>query len=148
MRKYESRDGKVSMGCGRKARGRQGLVVVRLGNGPAAKIPSFIALHKLFGEARQRSMMDSLAERIVQLGGTAEGTIQVAAERTEHTRCIFRVSATISTRFRPRWPPAARVRRCAIDQTDELGDKDTADIVPEISLGVDKYLWFVEVHIG
>jgi starvation-inducible DNA-binding protein len=29
------------------------------------------------------------------------------------------------------------VRR-AIDQTDELGDKDTADIFTEISRGVDK----------
>jgi len=38
--------------------------------------------------------------------------------------------------------------RCAIDQTDELGDKDTAGTVTEISLGVDKYLWFVEAHIG
>lgn len=27
--------------------------------------------------------MDLLAERVVQLGGTAEGTIQVAAKRTE-----------------------------------------------------------------
>ncbi len=58
-------------------------MVVRLGNGSAAKVPSFIALHKLFGEVRQRSMMDLLAERVVQLGGTAESTIQVAAKCTE-----------------------------------------------------------------
>jgi hypothetical protein len=32
---------------------------------------------------RSGSMMDLLAERVVQLGGTAEGTIQVAAKRTE-----------------------------------------------------------------
>ena len=51
----------------------KGWVVVRLGNSSAARISSFIALHKLFGEVRQRSMMDLLAERIVQLGGTAEG---------------------------------------------------------------------------
>jgi DDE superfamily endonuclease len=38
--------------------------------------------------------------------------------------------------------------RRAIDQTDELGDKDTADIFTEISRGVDKYLWFVEAHLG
>jgi DNA-binding ferritin-like protein len=36
----------------------------------------------------------------------------------------------------------------AIDQTDELGDWDTADIFTEISRGVDKYHWFVEAHHG
>ena len=29
-----------------------------------------------------------------------------------------------------------------------LADKDTADIFTEISRGVDKYLWFVEAHLG
>jgi starvation-inducible DNA-binding protein len=38
--------------------------------------------------------------------------------------------------------------RQAIEQTDALGDKDTADICTEISWGVDKYLWFVEAHLG
>jgi len=38
--------------------------------------------------------------------------------------------------------------RHAIDQTDELGDKGTADIFTEISRGVDRYLWFVEAHVG
>jgi starvation-inducible DNA-binding protein len=36
----------------------------------------------------------------------------------------------------------------AIEQIDELGDKDMADIFTEISRGVDKYLWFVEAHLG
>jgi starvation-inducible DNA-binding protein len=39
------------------------------------------------------------------------------------------------------------VRR-AIDQTDELGDRDIADIFTEISRGFDKYLWFLEAHLG
>ena len=37
--------------------------------------------------------------------------------------------------------------RHAIDQSDELGDKGTADIFTEISRGVDKYIWFVEAHL-
>jgi len=29
---------------------------------------------------------------------------------------------------------------------DELHDKDSADVLTEISRGVDKWLWFVEAH--
>ena len=33
-----------------------------------------------------------------------------------------------------------------IDVTDELGDKDTADLYTGVSRNVDKLLWFVEAH--
>jgi starvation-inducible DNA-binding protein len=36
--------------------------------------------------------------------------------------------------------------RETIDQADELGDADTADIFTEVSRGIDKWLWFVEAH--
>ena len=39
-----------------------------------------------------------------------------------------------------------RTVRVAIDASDELRDKDTADIFTEVSRGVDKWLWFVESH--
>jgi DNA-binding ferritin-like protein len=39
------------------------------------------------------------------------------------------------------------VRR-TIDESDELGDRNAADIFTEISRGSDKYLWFVEAHLG
>ena len=41
----------------------------------------------------------------------------------------------------------ASLVREAIDQTDDLGDKDTADIFTEISRQTDKDLWFLEAHI-
>jgi len=94
--------------------------------------------------------MDLLAERVVQLGGTAEGTIQVATTRTglkaypltlaeerEHVEMLASALAAYGM----------SIRR-AIEETDALGDKDTADICTEISRGVDKYLWFVEAHLG
>lgn len=116
------------------------------------KGPSFIALHKLFDEVvdAAEDSMDLLAERVVQLGGTAEGTIQVATTRTglkaypltlveerDHVEALSSALATYGTSV-----------RLAIEQTDTRGDKDTADIFTEISRGVDKYLWLVEAHLG
>src|SRR5512146_736469 len=48
------------------------------------KGPAFIALHKLFDEINEsvEEYVDLLAERVVQLGGIAEGTIGVVAERS------------------------------------------------------------------
>jgi starvation-inducible DNA-binding protein len=116
------------------------------------KGPSFIALHKLFDEVvdAAEEYMDLLAERVVQLGGAAEGTIQVATTRTglkaypltlaeerDHVEALSSALAVYGTSVRQ-----------AIDQTDALGDRDTADICTEISRGVDKYLWLVEAHLG
>jgi len=116
------------------------------------KGPSFIALHKLFDEVvdAAEDSMDLLAERVVQLGGTAEGTIQVATARTglkaypltlaegrEHVEALSSALAAYGT----------SVCR-GIAQADALGDTDTADIFTEIARGVDKYLWFVEAHLG
>src|SRR5450755_3945258 len=45
------------------------------------KGPSFIGLHELFDRVEEavESYVDMIAERIVQLGGIAEGTVRVAA---------------------------------------------------------------------
>src|SRR5713226_7400864 len=49
------------------------------------KGPHFIALHKLFDEIHgaAEEYVDLLAERVVQLGGIAEGTSAIVAERSE-----------------------------------------------------------------
>src|SRR5437016_1836465 len=51
------------------------------------KGPHFIALHKLFDEVHDavENYVDTLAERVVQIGGIAEGTVRMVAERTELT---------------------------------------------------------------
>src|ERR1017187_6987067 len=48
------------------------------------KGPNFIGLHELFDKVDEavESYVDMIAERIVQLGGIAEGTVRVAASRT------------------------------------------------------------------
>jgi starvation-inducible DNA-binding protein len=114
--------------------------------------PSFIALHKLFDEIvdAAEEWMDLVAERVVQLGGTAEGTIQVAARQTELPAYPVGISAEREHVDALSSALAAYGKgvRQAIDDTDRLGDKDTADIFTEISRGADKYLWFVEAHLG
>jgi starvation-inducible DNA-binding protein len=37
--------------------------------------------------------------------------------------------------------------RAAIDDSDKLGDADTADLFTQISRETDKYLWFIEAHL-
>jgi starvation-inducible DNA-binding protein len=116
------------------------------------KGPSFIALHKLFDEIvdAAEEAMDLIAERVVQLGGTAEGTIQVAAKRSALREYRLDISADRDHAEALSSTLAAFGKgvRQAIDQSDKLGDKDTADIFTEISRDADKYLWFVEAHLG
>jgi starvation-inducible DNA-binding protein len=114
------------------------------------KGPQFIALHKLFDEVNGAvaEYADLLAERVVQLGGIAEGTARVAGERSELPEYPLVIStgeehvgalASALSGF------GERVRR-AIDETSDLGDVDSADICTEVSRGIDKWLWFVEAH--
>ncbi len=114
------------------------------------KGPSFIGLHKLFDDINSdvEEYVDLLAERVIQLGGMAEGTARCAAERSslsEYPLDIFdgedHVEALSSAL-------AAFGGACreAIETTDAMGDADTADILTEISRGIDKWLWFVEAH--
>ena len=116
------------------------------------KGPSFIALHKLFDEVvdAAEDYMDLLAERVVQLGGTAEGTIQVATARTglkEYPLTLAEERGHVEALSSALAAYGTSVRR-AIEQADALSDTDTADICTEISRSVDKYLWFVEAHLG
>ena len=114
------------------------------------KGPSFIGLHKLFDEINSdvEQYVDLLAERVVQLGGVAEGTARCAAERStlseypidisegpEHVDALSSALAAFG-----------QVCRRGIEQADDVEDADTADILTEISRGVDKWLWFVEAH--
>ena len=114
------------------------------------KGPSFIGLHKLFDEVNSdvEQYVDLLAERVVQLGGVAEGTARCAAERSTLGEYPLNISDglehvdALSTAL----ASFARVCRKEIEQAEEAGDADTADILTEISRGVDKWLWFVEAH--
>jgi starvation-inducible DNA-binding protein len=112
--------------------------------------PQFISLHKLFDEVYEAvgDYADLLAERVAQLGGIAEGTARVAAQRStlldypltiargnEHVGALSDVLAQFG-----------RTVRVGIEEMNELEDAGSADILTEISRGIDKWLWFVEAH--
>jgi starvation-inducible DNA-binding protein len=40
-----------------------------------------------------------------------------------------------------------RTVRLGIDEMDDLKDAGSADLLTEVSRGVDKWLWFVEAHL-
>ena len=112
---------------------------------------SFSGLHELFDEAASsiEEYTDLIAERIVQLGGIAEGTARMAAGRTSLDEYPLEVT---SGRFHAEAVSSALARfgaeaRNTISEAEEVGDPVTADIMTEISRGVDKHLWFVEAHL-
>lgn len=115
------------------------------------KGPHFIGLHKLFDEISDAMLeyIDLIAERIVQLGGVAEGTAHVAAARTQlkpypldiacgKTHCEI-LSLALAT--------FGQSVRAGIDEADAAADKNTADLYTEIARGIDQWLWFVEAHL-
>ena len=115
------------------------------------KGPQFIALHKLFDDINEdvEEYVDLLAERVVQLGGVAEGTARCAAERSTLSEYPLDISGgeehvdALSTAL----AAFGSAARKGIDEVQELGDADTMDILTEISRGTDKWLWFVEAHL-
>lgn len=112
---------------------------------------SFIALHELFDQVATEveAYTDLIAERITTLGGTALGTIRVAANRSSLSEYPLEIidGADHVDALSSALSDFGKKIRKNIDETDELGDKDTADIFTEISRGIDKSLWFVEAHI-
>jgi len=114
------------------------------------KGPTFIALHELFDTvvAEIFEHADDLAERAVQLGGTALGTARTVARASRlpeypldldsgrgHVKALSAALAAFGASA-----------RSGIDAATALGDADTADLFTEISRGVDKLLWKVEAH--
>ena len=115
------------------------------------KGPHFGELHKLFEEfynALQTST-DDLAERIVQLGGTACGTTQVLEKTTRLPAYPTDLYAGMDhvKALADRYAMVAKTLRDGIDQTDEAGDADTADLLTEQSRATDKMLWMIEAHL-
>lgn len=115
------------------------------------KGPTFIAVHEMLDGFRKDldGHVDTIAERVAQLGGIARGTVQAVAGATpldpyptEITKISDHLAALID-----RYAAAAKLAREAIDECDEAGDADAADILTAYSRTLDKSLWFLESHV-
>ena len=114
------------------------------------KGPHFIGLHELFDQIDEavESYVDLIAERIVQLGGIALGTVREAAARSrleEYPLAIADGAAHVEAVARA-LSTFGREARMTIEEANAFDDADTADMFTEISRGIDKWLWFVEAH--
>ncbi len=115
------------------------------------KGPHFIGLHELFDKVAEEleEFTDDMAERAVELGGVALGTIQIVSKKSglsayplnitsgqKHVAALSGALAKFGT-----------TTRAATDSAAKAGDADTADLFTEVSRGVDKLLWMVEAHV-
>ena len=111
----------------------------------------FIALHELFDKICEavEDGVDELAERAVELGGVAEGTVQAVVKRT--TLAPYPIELKSGKDHLDRLAKALAAYganlRAAIQTSADAGDADTSDLFTELSRGADKQLWFVEAHL-
>ena len=113
---------------------------------------NFIALHELFDEVEEalEEHADDIAERAVALGGTAYGTVRMAATRSRLPEYPLHIAsgsdhvAALSAAL----AQFAKSTRAAIDAAAALGDAGTTDLFTGVSRALDKLLWKVEAHAG
>jgi starvation-inducible DNA-binding protein len=115
------------------------------------KGPNFIALHELFDKLAENieDQIDTIAERVTALGGTARGTVAAVSRGTSlkpypedivdgvaHVDALSAVLADFGKKV-----------RAAIEESARFGDADTSDLFTGISRETDKNLWFLEAHL-
>jgi starvation-inducible DNA-binding protein len=113
---------------------------------------NFIAVHELLDKLRGEldNYVDDMAERAVQLGGTALGTTQIV--ELESTLDPYPIDIhTVKdhlTALIERYGQVANAVRANIDDADEAGDAGTSDLFTGVSRGLDEWLWMLEAHLG
>ncbi len=111
----------------------------------------FIQLHELFDDLASDILehLDDTAERAVQLGGVALGTIKSAVESASLPHYPLEAVDGHShlEALSKSYGFYANLARAGIGEANKFDDVDTADLFTEISRAIDKHLWFLEAHL-
>lgn len=115
------------------------------------KGPQFYPLHELFETlaVQMSEYADTIAERATALGGTALGTVRMSAEASRLPEYPLDPGGSMQhvEALAERFAALAATTRSAIETAEEAGDASTADLLTEVSRGLDKSLWFLEAHL-
>jgi len=115
------------------------------------KGPHFIALHELFDKVAEEveDDMDMIAERVEQLGGTAQGTLQAAGKNSSLTPYVLETVEGMRhvESLAGGLAEFAAHLRLDIARCTKEEDAGSADLLTEVSRDTEKYLWFVEAHL-
>jgi starvation-inducible DNA-binding protein len=111
----------------------------------------FIQLHELFDTLAGSVLgyVDEIAERATALGGYAKGTARMAAHNSrlsDFPETVVEGKEVVAV-LAERYAQLAAFTREAIETALKYDDQDTADLMIEISRGLDKHLWFLEAHL-
>lgn len=111
---------------------------------------NFIALHEMLDPFNEKLLeyADTIAERVVQLGGIAYGTSQLIAKNssleeypTDITSTDEHLDALVN-----RYATLANSVRKIIE--NKLADEGSINFLTDASNDLDKYLWFIEANMG
>jgi starvation-inducible DNA-binding protein len=113
--------------------------------------PQFIAVHEMLDTLRGEmdDHVDTMAERISQLAGSPQGTLQAVGGATSLPPYPLDVKGIEPhlTALADRYGALANAVRKAIDEVGDAGDPTSADVLTQVSRGLDKALWFIEAHL-
>ena len=112
----------------------------------------FFQLHELFDKihGEVENFVDLIAERIIALGGVADGRVQTTAKDSrlgqypldvrgsdQHLEAVAAAIAKLGSSV-----------RADVDAAADAGDAATADLFTEVLRETDKQLWLVEAHLA
>jgi starvation-inducible DNA-binding protein len=111
----------------------------------------FFQLHELFDTLAEEVLpfVDLIAERVTALGGQALGTARMAAGSSRLTDLPLDTveGMAVVEAMAGCYANIAASTRQAIEEAEQAGDMDTADLFTEVSRELDKHLYFLESHL-
>ncbi len=111
----------------------------------------FIPLHELFDKAHSvlGDYTDDIAERITALGGTARGTLKTVSHESTlkaYPEDIYKGEDHLKA-LAANFSITCQVVRNSISPLEKIPDLGSADLLTEISRGLDHHLWLLEAHL-